>query len=185
MASVEQPTAAPPKTDGLLFNPRTYDPAALDPESRRVLLATIEWFESRGKGVLKEHDRDRVWYGDFLDFVKRSAYSPRCDAGRGGAPDGKRWDTSRICEFNEITAFYGLPYWYTWQVSMLGLGPIWKSKNPAMRERRPDCSRMAGSSASASQSGAWRRHLLDRHAADPGRRRGLPRQRSQVLHRQR
>ena len=48
MASVEQ--AAPPKTDGLLLNPRTYDPVALDPASRRVLLATIEWFEARFEG---------------------------------------------------------------------------------------------------------------------------------------
>ena len=137
MASVEQPTAAPPKTDGLLLNPRTYDPAALDPESRRVLLATIEWFESRGKGVLKEHDRDRVWYEDFLEFVKRervfaTLLTPAADS---GGDEDKRWDTARICAFNEIAAFYGLAYWYTWQVSILGLGPIWQSENPAVRER--------------------------------------------------
>ena len=137
MASVEQPTAAPPKTDGLLFNPRTYDPAALDPESRRVLLATIEWFESRGKGVLKEHDRDRVWYEDFLEFVKRERVFARLltPAADSRGDEDKRWDTARICAFNEIAAFYGLAYWYTWQVSILGLGPIWQSENPAVRER--------------------------------------------------
>ncbi len=137
MASVEQPTAAPPKTEGLLLNPRTYDPAALDPESRRVLLATIEWFESRGKGVLKEHDRDRVWYEDFLDFVRRervfaTLLTPAADS---GGDENKRWDTARICAFNEIAAFYGLAYWYTWQVSILGLGPIWQSENPSVRKR--------------------------------------------------
>ena len=137
MASVEQPTAALPKADGLLLNPRTYDPADLDPESRRLLLATIEFFESRGKEVLKEHDRDRVWYADFLEFVKRERVfarllTPAADA--GGDPD-KRWDTARICAFNEITAFYGLAYWYTWQVSILGLGPIWQSGNAAARRR--------------------------------------------------
>ena len=71
MASVEQPTAAPPKTGGLLLNPRTYDPADLDSESRRVLLATIEWFESRGKRKLKDDDHERVWYSDFLEFVEK------------------------------------------------------------------------------------------------------------------
>jgi len=35
----------------------------------------------------------------------------------------------RIQEFNEIISFYGLPYWYTWQVTILGLGPIWMSDN--------------------------------------------------------
>jgi acyl-CoA dehydrogenase len=132
MASLEQQTATT-----VLFNPRTYDPAHLDEESRRIMLATIEFFESRGKRVLKEHDRERVWYADYLDFVGRekvfaTLLTPAADA--GGDPD-KRWDTSRICEFNEISAFYGLPYWYTWQVSILGLGPIWQSENAAARER--------------------------------------------------
>jgi hypothetical protein len=29
---------------------------------------------------------------------------------------GKRWDTSRISAFSEILAFYGLDYWYAYQV---------------------------------------------------------------------
>ena len=37
---------------------------------------------------------------------------------------GGSWDTARICAFGEVLAFYGLGYWYTWQVSILGLGPI-------------------------------------------------------------
>ncbi|MEM7437688.1 MAG: acyl-CoA dehydrogenase family protein, partial [Myxococcota bacterium] len=46
-----------------------------------------------------------------------------------------RWDTWRVCEFAEILGFYGLQYWYTWQVSVLGLGPIWMSPNQAIKER--------------------------------------------------
>ena len=48
----------------MLFNPRTYAGAGLDPESRRIMLATIEFFESRGKEALKEHDHERRWYSD-------------------------------------------------------------------------------------------------------------------------
>ena len=101
------------------------------------MLATIEFFESRGKATLKEHDHERRWYSDFLDFVARervfaTLLTPAAEAG-GDAE--KRWDTSRICAFNEITAFYGLPYWYTWQVSILGLGPIWQSDNAAAKQR--------------------------------------------------
>ena len=51
-----------------------------------------------------------------------------------GAPDA-RWDTWRICEFAEILGFYGLAYWYTWQVSVLGLGPIWMSRNEELKQR--------------------------------------------------
>jgi acyl-CoA dehydrogenase len=133
MASVEQRTAVA----GGLFNPATYDGADLDPEARRLMLATIGFFESRGKTVLKQHDRERTWYADFLEFVKRervfaTLLTPASEA--GGDPE-KRWDTKRICAFNEITAFYGLVYWYTWQVSILGLGPIWQSDNDAARRR--------------------------------------------------
>lgn len=124
-------------TDRVLFNPRTYDPSHLDDESRRIMLATIDFFEQRGKRVLKEHDHERTWYADYLDFVARervfaTLLTPASEA--DGDPD-KRWDTARICEFNEISAFYGLPYWYTWQVSILGLGPIWQSGNAAARRR--------------------------------------------------
>jgi len=123
--------------DGVLFNPRTYDGAGLDAESRRIMLATIEFFESRGKQALKEHDHERCWYSDFLEFVARervfaTLLTPAAEAGDDAE---RRWDTARICAFNEITAFYGLPYWYTWQVSILGLGPIWQSANGAAKQR--------------------------------------------------
>ncbi len=121
----------------MLFNPNTFDPPDLDHESRRILRATIDFFEERGKAELKRADHEREWYSDFLDFVKRervfsTLLTPAADA--GGDPE-KRWDTARICAFNEITGFYGLAYWYTWQVSILGLGPIWQSENAAARER--------------------------------------------------
>ena len=139
VATVERsatPTA-PSSVKGLLFNPATYDGAGLDPEGRRLMTATIEFFEQRGKTVLKQHDREHTWYADFLEFVERervfaTLLTPARDAD-GGAE--KRWDTKRICAFNEITAFYGLVYWYTWQVSILGLGPIWQSDNEAARRR--------------------------------------------------
>ncbi len=142
MSTVEQPSAdreAPARSlaNGVLFNPRTYDGEGLDPESRRLMLATIEFFEARGKRALKQHDREHVWYADFLEFVKRervfaTLLTPAAD---GGGDLDKRWDTRRICAFNEITAFYGLVYWYTWQVSILGLGPIWQSENAEARAR--------------------------------------------------
>ncbi len=134
MASVEQ-RSAPVAVSGVLFNPRTYDGAELDPESRRLMLATIEFFENRGKAVLKQHDHDNTWYADFLEFVKRERVFATLLTPADEGDGDKRWDTKRICAFNEITAFYGLVYWYTWQVSILGLGPIWQSDNAAARRR--------------------------------------------------
>jgi alkylation response protein AidB-like acyl-CoA dehydrogenase len=133
MATIESTSAG----TALLFNPRSYDASEFDEPTRKALLATIEWFESRGKRKLKDDDHERVWYADFLEFVNRERIfatflTPARDA--DGDP-GKRWDTARICAFNEITGFYGLPYWYTWQVTILGLGPIWQSDNAEARTR--------------------------------------------------
>ncbi|WHT23662.1 acyl-CoA dehydrogenase [Crossiella sp. CA-258035] len=121
----------------MLFNPDSYDPTHLDAESRRLLRATIEFFESRGKRRLLADALDRVWYAEFLDFVKweklfATFNTPAAEA--GGDPD-KRWDAARNAALSEILGFYGLPYWYTWQVSVLGLGPIWMSENAQARQR--------------------------------------------------
>jgi acyl-CoA dehydrogenase len=119
----------------LLLNPRTYDPAHLDEQTRRLLRATVDFFESRGKKALVDSYNDKLWYGDFLDFVAKEGLfatflTPAADA--GGAP-GRRWDTARNAALSEILGFYGLGYWYTWQVTVLGLGPVWQSANQAVR----------------------------------------------------
>ncbi|GLP65040.1 acyl-CoA dehydrogenase [Streptomyces sp. TUS-ST3] len=124
--------------DQLLFNPRTYDPAHFDAETRRLLRATVDWFEERGKRQLIEDYRTRAWLGDFLAFAAKenlfaTFLTPSSSAGEG-EPD-KRWDTARIAALNEILGFYGLDYWYAWQVTILGLGPVWQSDNAEARER--------------------------------------------------
>ncbi|GAA3934509.1 acyl-CoA dehydrogenase family protein [Actinoplanes auranticolor] len=121
--------------DSLLFNPTTYDPAHLDPETRRLLRATAEFFESRGKKALIDSHIDRAWYGDFLDFAaKEGLFATFLTPAADGAGDpAKRWDTARNAALSEVLGFYGLGYWYTWQVTVLGLGPVWQSDNRAVR----------------------------------------------------
>ncbi|MFI2648045.1 acyl-CoA dehydrogenase family protein [Micromonospora fulviviridis] len=124
-------------TDPLLFHPHRYDPAHLDETSRRLLRATVDWFESRGKRALVDSYNHHEWYGDFLAFAAEEGIfatflTPAADG--GGDPD-KRWDTARNAALSEILSFYGLGYWYTWQVTVLGLGPVWQSGNAAARAR--------------------------------------------------
>jgi acyl-CoA dehydrogenase len=121
----------------LLFNPRTYDAAHFDDATRKVLRTTIDWFEHRGKERLLRDYRDCVWYADFLEFVGSEHLFATMGTAAGeahGDPD-KRWDTSRISAFSEVLAFYGLDYWYAWQVTLLGLGPIWQSDNAEARRQ--------------------------------------------------
>ena len=119
----------------LLLNPKKHCRYYPDERSRDMMLKTIKFFEAKGKRKLKADDRDRVWNSDFVEFQKQNQlfYNLLTPAGYGEADC--RWDTWRNCEFNEILAFYGLAYWYTWQVSILGLGPIWQSANEGLKQR--------------------------------------------------
>ena len=120
-----------------LLNPASYDAGEFDSATQRLLRATIDWFEAKGKVRLTTETRGDTWYADFVEFLAgeralATLLTPARDA--GGDPD-KRWDTSRNAVFNEILGFYGLPYWYAWQVTILGLGPVWQSENVAARRR--------------------------------------------------
>jgi len=118
----------------ILLNPRRLDRHYPDERSAEVMRRTVEFFEAKGLAQVKEDDRAAVWYRDFLDFARQERlFATMCTPAGYGAPDC-RWDTWRICEFAEILGFYGLPYWYTWQVSVLGLGPIWMSRNEAVKQ---------------------------------------------------
>ncbi len=98
----------------------------------------VEFFESKGKSALKRDDREQVWYADFLEYAKKEGLFAATLTPAGYGAKDSRWDTWRNCEFAEILAFYGLAYWYTWQVSVLGLGPIWMSENEEIKKRAAD-----------------------------------------------
>ena len=153
-----------------LLNPKQPSLHCPDARSRELVEKTVAFFEAKGKARLREDDLARAWYADFLAFSAREKLfatflSP---APLGG--EGARWDTWRNCALNEVLGFYGLPYWYTWQVSILGLGPIWMSGNEAARARTaksPPVGRHLR--LRPLREGARGRHLLHRHGARPRR----------------
>jgi acyl-CoA dehydrogenase len=113
----------------MLLNPNHLQRHHPDRRSGEIMAATVDFFESRGKARLKADDHARVWYSDFLDHVGRERiFASLLTPSEYGSSDC-RWDTYRISEFAEIVGFYGLNYWYPFQVTALGLGPIWMSDN--------------------------------------------------------
>lgn len=119
----------------ILLNPNRLERRYPDRRSGQIMQSLVDFFESRGKARLKADDHDRVWYSDFLDFVGRERlFASLLTPAKYGAPDC-RWDTYRISEFAEILGFYGLSYWYPFQVTALGLGPIWMSPNEDAKRR--------------------------------------------------
>ena len=119
----------------ILLNPKKHDREYPDERSKEIMLKTIEFFEKKGRQKIKEDDHERIWYEDFLKFIKEEGIFATLLTPPEYGDEDSRWDTWRICEFNEILAFYGLAYWYTWQVSILGLGPIWMSQNEEAKRK--------------------------------------------------
>ena len=120
-----------------LVQPREFKSLMGDTGSRAIMEKTIAFFENMGKTRLTEDFNQRVWYREFLDFLKKEQVfakllTPKAYA--GGDPDC-RWDTARNNEYSELLAFYGIGYWYCFQVTILGLGPIWMSDNEAAKQK--------------------------------------------------
>src|SRR5207245_989998 len=95
-------------------------PAHADVRFNEIVRRTVDFFESRGKRKLKEDDRERTWYADFLEFQKREKVFATLLTPPEYGDGASRWDTSQIAAYSEVLAFYGLCYWYTWQVTILG-----------------------------------------------------------------
>ena len=119
----------------MLFNPKTAQFEHLDERSREIMQKTIDFFETKGKRRLKEEHHERVWYDDFLQFLKKEGIFYTLLTPPQYGAKGCRWDTYRNMDFNEILSFYSLAHWYAWQVTILGLGPIWMGKNEAVKQK--------------------------------------------------
>jgi len=120
-----------------LIQPKKYRSLMLDGGSRAIMEKTIGFFEGMGKTRLTEDYNRKVWYREFIDFIGREQIFAKLLTPKeygGGDPDC-RWDTARNSEYSELLAFYGLGYWYCFQVTILGLGPIWMSDNEKAKEK--------------------------------------------------
>lgn len=120
-----------------LLNPKQFAQSYPDDETRQIMDKTIAFFEGMGLAKCKADYESRRWYTEFLEFNKQerifaTLLTPK---GYGGNPEQARWDTSRITDFAEILGFYGLTYWYCFQVSALGLGPIWMGSNEELKQK--------------------------------------------------
>jgi acyl-CoA dehydrogenase len=117
----------------LLFSPTRYDASGYDEETRRALGAVREFFEAKGEAQLRQECGEATWYADFLEMLARERIfglfgTPAAVGELIGKP-GARWDTARNNDLSELIGWYSLEHWYAWQVTVLGLGPVWTSSN--------------------------------------------------------
>ncbi len=123
-----------------LLQPKKYQSLMSDEGSKAIMDKTIAFFEKMGKTRITEDYNKKVWYREFIDFIgKEQIFAKLLTPSQygGGDPDC-RWDTARNSEYSELLAFYGLGYWYCFQVTILGLGPIWMSPNEKAKQKAAD-----------------------------------------------
>ncbi len=120
-----------------LIQPKKYASLMADEGSRAIMDKTIAFFEKMGKTQLLDDYNKKVWYREFVDFIGHERIFAKLLTPKeyaGGDPDC-RWDTARNSEYSELLAFYGLGYWYCFQVTILGLGPTWMSPNETAKKK--------------------------------------------------
>jgi acyl-CoA dehydrogenase len=119
----------------IILNPKNVVAKYADEETKQIMLKTIDFFEGRGLKKMKDDFHACKWYTEFLDFLKDNQIMAKLLTPAGYGDASSRWDTSRITDFAEILGFYGLTYWYTFQVSALGLGPIFLGSNAEAKHK--------------------------------------------------
>jgi len=119
----------------LLFNPLRHERHYADPKTRELMQKVIDFFEQMGLEKIKSDWHSKVWNHDFVDFMKDNQIMATLMTPAGYGDADACWDTWRNATFAEIIGFYGITYWYTFQVSMLGLVPVWTGSNEALKHK--------------------------------------------------
>ena len=122
----------------LLFNPLKHTRSYADPATRELMQKVIDYFEEMGLEKIKSDWHEKVWNHDFVDFLKENQVFATLMTPAGYGDEEACWDTWRNATFAEIVGFYGITYWYTFQVSMLGLVPVWTGSNEALKHKTAD-----------------------------------------------
>jgi acyl-CoA dehydrogenase len=99
-----------------------------------MLESVVNWFENKGLKSIKHDWHNTDWNYEFVEFMRKQQVLATLMTPAGYGEEAC-WNTSRNIEFAEITGFYGITYWYTFQVSMLGLGPIFNGDNELAKNK--------------------------------------------------
>ena len=169
----------------ILLNPKQHRRPYPDARSAEVMRATIGFFEAKGKEKLLADYYSRVWYADFLEFVKANRiFATMCTPAGEGAAGRALGHLAHLRVRRDPRLLRPAVL-----VHVAGLGA---RARPALDEQERGDPAAHGPGARGRRhlrlrplrEDPRRRHLLDRHGAH-ARRRRLAGQRPQVLHRQR
>jgi len=118
----------------LLLNPNNYNGKHADEKTHNAILKSMEFFEKKGLKSIRQDHKNFIWQEDWMKYQKEHGIFATMLTTKGYGDDDSRFDLSRICEMSEILGFYGFAYQYTFQVSVLGVSPIWMGNNEEQKK---------------------------------------------------
>ena len=122
-------------TKSVLLNPQKYNVKNQDQKTEDIMKKTIQFFEHKGLQELKLDDRDYRWYDDYMKFEKDNNVFSTLLTHSGYGDSDSRFDLTRVCAYSELLSFYSLAHHYNYQVSMLGVSPIWMGNNKDAKKK--------------------------------------------------
>lgn len=128
------------KRKNVLINPINYDYSMFDEKTKQAFEKTIEFMEKKGNAEIRKDSLLRVWGHDFNEYQEEHGIFSTLLTAKGYGDDPEaRFDLFRICPYSELLGFYSGAYQYTYQVSILGVSPVWMGDN---EEQKHDLARL-------------------------------------------
>ncbi len=119
--------------DSLLLNPQDMKEMMADRKTQDLFNLTRDFFEQKGHLSMRIDSKSKRLPTDWYQFIKESGLFATLLTPSGYGEADSRWDHFRITAASELLGFYGI-YQYTFQVSVLGVSPIWISDNEAQKK---------------------------------------------------
>lgn len=119
----------------ILLNPKKFHYRFADQKTQDIYEKSIEWFERKGLKAIKQDDQALRFYDDYIKFARENQIFATLLTPAGYGDPDSRFDLYRVCLYNELLGFYSLSYQYNYQVTILGLGPIWMGDNERLKHR--------------------------------------------------
>lgn len=117
------------KKKSILLNPNTFTGEEYDPKTAAAFKKAIDFFEDKGLKEIREDVMGMVWQWDWYRYQKKHGLYSLMLTAAGYGDDDARFDLYRQLPFSELLSFYSQGYQYTFQVSVLGVGPVWMGNN--------------------------------------------------------
>jgi acyl-CoA dehydrogenase len=117
----------------LLLNPQQMQQVMSDAKTQDLFNHTVAFFEHKGNFSMRIDVKQRRMPTDYYQFIRESGLFATLLTPAGYGDADARWDHYRITSASELLGFYGL-YQYTYQVSILGVVPIWISRNEQQKK---------------------------------------------------